>query len=298
MDQILSIQGLYKRYGRVEALKGLDLEIQKGQVFGILGPNGSGKTTTLGIVLGVILPDRGHYSWFGRGKGSALRKRIGSLLEKPNFYPHLSAVNNLRLVAEIREINQPDIREKLEMAGLLPYANRKFHTFSTGMKQRLAIAAAMLGNPEVLVLDEPTNGLDPEGIADVRELILNAAGNGTTIMLASHLLNEVQKVCTHVAVLKNGRRIFNGAVRDLLFGSERLEVSSDDLARLKAVLPEHPAVRSMKEENGMILVELAEGYKPGEISAYLISRGINITHLSRRAGNLEAEFLSMLTDKP
>ncbi len=295
MDNILNIQGLSKRYGNVEAVKGLNLKIQKGQVFGILGPNGSGKTTTLGIVLGVIIPDRGNYSWFGLGKGSGLRKRIGALLEKPNFYPHLSATDNLKLAADIKGIEYHDIGEKLELAGIIQYANRKFHAFSTGMKQRLAIASAMLGNPEVLVLDEPTNGLDPEGIADVREMIKRAADKGTTIILASHLLDEVQKVCTHVAVLKSGRRIFNGAVANLLSGSERLEVSSDDLVLLKKVLLEHPAVKSMDEEQSMVVVELAKGYKTSEISAYLIGNGVNITHLSRRTGSLESEFLALLT---
>jgi ABC-2 type transport system ATP-binding protein len=295
MDNILSIKGLSKRYGNVEALRGLDLEIQKGQVFGILGPNGSGKTTTLGIALGVIIPDRGRYSWFGRGTGSALRRRIGALLEKPNFYPHLSATDNLKLAADIKGTSYRDIPEKLEMAGILPYADRKFRAFSTGMKQRLAIASAMLGNPEVLVLDEPTNGLDPEGIADVRKMIKGASEQGTTIILASHLLDEVQKVCTHVVVLKSGRRIFNGAVADLLLGSERLEVGSDDPVKLKKVLLEHPAVKSMDEENEMLLVELEEGYKAGEISAYLIKHGVNITHLSRRSGSLESEFLALLT---
>ncbi len=297
MDNILSIKGLSKRYGNVQALKGLDLEIQKGQVFGILGPNGSGKTTTLGISLGVIIPDRGRISWFGRGTGSALRKRIGALLEKPNFYPHLSATDNLKLAADIKDTGYRDIPEKLEMAGILSYANRKFRAFSTGMKQRLAIASAMLGNPEVLVLDEPTNGLDPEGIADVRKMIKRAAEQGTTIILASHLLDEVQKVCTHVAVLKSGRRIFNGAVADLLSGSERLEVGSDDLMKLKKVLLEHPAIKSMDEENNILLVELQDGYSTGEISAYLIKNGVNITHLSRRSGSLESEFLALLTSE-
>ncbi len=297
MDSILNINGLAKRYNNVEALKGLNLEIQKGQVYGLLGPNGSGKTTTLGIVLGVILPNRGTYKWFEMGTGSSLRKRIGALLEKPNFYPHLTARNNLKLAADIKEIDNPAIDEKLEVAGVLQYANRKYFTFSTGMKQRLAIASAMLGNPEVLVLDEPTNGLDPEGIADVRKLIQHTADIGITIILASHLLDEVQKVCTHVAVLKSGRKIFDGAVSDLLRGTERLEVGSDDIQLLKKILLEHPAVKSLDEERGLVLTELEKGYKAGEISAYLIKEGLNITHFSRRAGSLETEFLAMLTTK-
>jgi ABC-2 type transport system ATP-binding protein len=247
-------------------------------------------------VLGAIIPNKGTYSWFGMGTGSALRKRIGALLEKPNFYPHLSARANLKLIADIKELDRPAIDEKLEMAGILQYAGRKFVTYSTGMKQRLAIASAMLGNPEVLVLDEPTNGLDPEGIADVRKLIQVAGEKGTTIILASHLLDEVQKVCTHVAVLKSGRRIFNGTVQDILKGSGRLKVGSDDMTLLKKVLLEHPAVISMEEEAGMVLVELAERYKASEISAYLITKGVNITHLSKHEGSLETEFLAMLTN--
>lgn len=297
MDSILNIKGLSKRYGNVEALKGLSLEIQKGQVHGLLGPNGSGKTTTLGIVLGIIIPNGGTYNWFGMGTGSALRKRVGALLEKPNFYPHLTARNNLKLVADIKEIDNPAIDEKLELAGVLQYANRKFLTFSTGMKQRLAIASAMLGKPEVLVLDEPTNGLDPEGIADVRKLIQHAADKGTSIILASHLLDEVQKVCTHVTVLKSGRKIFSDPVSNLLLGTERLEIGSDNISLLKKILLEYPAIKSLDEEGGKVLAELSEGYTSGEVSAFLIKNGVNITHFSKRVGSLEAEFLTMLTTK-
>jgi len=297
MESILNINGLVKSYGNVEALKGLNLEIQKGQVHGLLGPNGSGKTTTLGIVLGVILPNRGTYNWFGMGTGSALRKRVGALLEKPNFYPHLTARNNLKLVADIKEIGKPAIDEKLELAGMLQYANRKFVTFSTGMKQRLAIASAMLGNPEVLVLDEPTNGLDPEGIADVRKMIQHSADRDTTIILASHLLDEVQKVCSHVTVLKSGRQIFNGTVSAMLLGKDRLEIGADNISLLKKILLEHPAIKSIDEEGGKVLAELTEGYTAGEVSAFLIKNGVNITHFSKRAGSLEAEFLAMLTTK-
>ena len=207
MQTILSVSNLSKNYGAVHALSDLNISIKKGDVYGILGPNGSGKTTTLGIVLGVTNASKGSYSWFDRGISYQLRKRIGCLLDKPNFYPYLNGFDNLKLVADIKQLKDPRIIEKLEIAGIHNNANRKFYTYSTGMRQRLALAATLLGKPDVLVLDEPTNGLDPEGIADVRELIIKIANEGTTVIMASHLLDEVQKICSHVAVLKKGKNI-------------------------------------------------------------------------------------------
>ncbi|MEI7662546.1 MAG: ATP-binding cassette domain-containing protein, partial [Bacteroidota bacterium] len=201
MENVLSISSISKRYGKIQAVSDLSLEVKKGQVFGILGPNGSGKTTTLSIILELLKANSGSFKWFGRAASKESRKRIGSVIESPNFFPYLSPVVNLKIVADIKDQEYDDIERVLHLTGLYDRRNSKFRTFSFGMKQRLAVASALLGNPDVLILDEPTNGLDPQGIAHIRELILHIAGQGTTIIIASHLLDEVQKICSHVAVL-------------------------------------------------------------------------------------------------
>ncbi|MEI7982280.1 MAG: ATP-binding cassette domain-containing protein, partial [Bacteroidota bacterium] len=211
METVLSVNQISKQYGKIQAVKELSLEVARGQIFGLLGPNGSGKTTTLSIILDLI-KGNGNYEWFGDPPSKESRKRIGSVIESPNFFPYLDAITNLKIVADIKDMDYEDIDRVLLLAGLSERKKSKFRTFSYGMKQRLAIASAMLGNPEVLILDEPTNGLDPQGIAHIRELILSVAYQGTTIILASHLLDEVQKICTHVAVLSKGKKLFDGKV--------------------------------------------------------------------------------------
>jgi ABC-type multidrug transport system ATPase subunit len=230
MSHLLTTSQLSKRYGSIQALDGLSLDVPKGSVYGILGPNGSGKTTTLGIVLGVIRPDSGSWSWFGEDPRPEHLRRVGSLLEKPNFLPYLTGERNLKLVAGIRGTDYGDIDFVLQKTGLYDRRKSTFQTYSFGMKQRLALAAALLGDPEVLVLDEPTNGLDPQGIFDVRQLILDEARSGRTVILASHILDEVEKVCTHVAVLSKGRLLASGPIDDLRRGSN-LETRFLDLVR-------------------------------------------------------------------
>ena len=221
---VLETFAVSKRYGRVRALSRLDLAVPRGSVFGILGPNGSGKTTTLGIVLGAIHADEGHYVWFAGADGRPTgHRRIGSLLETPAFYPALSAAQNLAIVARIRGCAPGGIDEALSHAGLLARRHSPVVTYSLGMRQRLAIAAALLGDPEVVVLDEPGNGLDPEGIADVRNVIRSLAAGAVTVILASHVLDEVQKLCTHVAVLKDGRLLACGDVDRVRAGAPGLE---------------------------------------------------------------------------
>lgn len=296
MQNTLSINGLSKNYGSVQALNNLNISVQKGDVFGILGPNGSGKTTTLGIVLGVTNCSRGSYSWFEDGNSHQLRKRIGAMLDKPNFYPHLNGFDNLKLIADIKEIKTPRINERLELAGMLKNANRKFMTYSTGMRQRLALAATMLGDPEVLVLDEPTNGLDPEGIADVRELILKIANEGTTVIMASHLLDEVQKVCSHVAVIKGGKKLYEGHVQSLLAGDVGIEIGSDNLEKLGSVLSIYEGVDAFENKSDKFNIKLKPGYKASELSAFLITNGVDITHFAHNKGSLEQEFLNLLSE--
>lgn len=296
MQQILTTNNLSKNYGVVKALDHLSLNVSKGDVFGILGPNGSGKTTTLGILLGVTNPTSGSYSWFEKGNDNTLRKKIGALLDKPNFYPHLNGFQNLALIADIKDIKATNIHEKMELADVAKFARRRFSTYSTGMKQRLALAATLLGEPEVLVLDEPTNGLDPEGIADVRELILKIANEGITVIMSSHLLDEVQKVCTHVAVLKSGKKLYEGHVQSLLAGSDGIEIASDNMAQLENVLSGFMGIEHIEKKQGTIKVRLKDGYKASELSSFLITNGIDITHFSHQKGSLEQEFLHLLSE--
>lgn len=190
----------------MHAVKNVSLEIQKGNVYGLLGPNGSGKSTTLGIILNVVNKTSGHYEWFGgRLETHQALKKVGAIIERPNFYPYMTAAENLQLVCKIKGTSYDKVDEKLRLVGLYERRDSKFRTFSLGMKQRLAIASALLNDPEILILDEPTNGLDPQGIHQIRDIIKQIAANGTTILLASHLLDEVEKVCSHVLVLRKAK---------------------------------------------------------------------------------------------
>lgn len=297
MEKILSINNLNKKYGKIHAVNNLSLDIVKGNIFGILGPNGSGKTTTLGIILSVINADSGSFSWFGESNSKYNRKRIGAILEQPIFYPYLSAVKNLKIIADIKEVDHSDIDRVLHTVDLYSRKDSKYRTFSYGMKQRLAIAAALLGKPEVLIFDEPTNGLDPKGIAEIRELIIAIAKEGITIILASHLLDEVQKTCSHVAVLRDGSILFKGKVSDVLNIMDTIEVSSDDIVLLKMALNESALVIEITSDHDMLIVKLKEGITIGELNHYLVKKGIVVTHLIRRKKTLEDQFLELLLDK-
>src|SRR6195952_684835 len=222
MNYVLEINNLAKSYGPVQALRGISFNVPQGTVFGILGPNGSGKTTTLGIVMDILRPTSGGILLFGETPTNLHRKRIGTLLETPNFYHYMSAVDNLKIAAAIKGIENPDIDGVLKQVNLYERRASKFQTFSLGMKQRLAIASCLLGDPEVMVFDEPTNGLDPVGIAEIRDLIRKIASEGHTIIMASHLLDEVEKVCTHVAIMKKGELLVTGSVQEIM--------SNDDMA--------------------------------------------------------------------
>ena len=277
-------------------MNGLFLEVNKGQVFGLLGPNGSGKTTTLSILLDLVRNDSGTFEWFGKPPSKESRKRIGSVIESPNFFPYLSSIQNLRMVADIKDKPYDDIDEVLRQTGLYERRNDRFRTYSFGMKQRLAVASALLGDPEVLILDEPTNGLDPLGIAQMRDLIKMIAQKGTTILIASHLLDEVQKICSHVAVLSKGRKLFDGEVSEVLSVSELLEVSSEKMEELKEALSRHPAFKSIARSDEKWLVHFSDTVSPGEINEYLHGKGIVLTHLSERKRTLEQHFLELLHD--
>jgi ABC-2 type transport system ATP-binding protein len=296
LEKVLSIKGISKRYGRIQAVNGLFIEIYKGQVFGLLGPNGSGKTTTLSILLDLVRNDAGTFEWFGKPPSKDSRKRIGSVIESPNFFPYLSAVKNLKIVAEIKDKPYDDIEEVLQVTGLYDRRNDRFRTYSFGMKQRLAVASALLGNPEVLILDEPTNGLDPQGIAQMRDLIKQVAQKGITIILASHLLDEVQKICTHVAVLSKGSKLFDGEVSEVLAVSELLEISSSDMVRLKEAISLHPDFTSIARADDKWLVHFRGPIRPAEVNEFLYKQGLVLTHLSERKRTLEQHFLELLRD--
>ncbi len=294
METILSIRNLHKRFGLVHAVKGVSLEIHKGNVYGILGPNGSGKSTTLGIVLNVVNKTSGEYEWFG-GKMETHQalKKVGAIIERPNFYPYMTAEQNLRLVCDIKGSGYEKVAEKLEVVGLTERKDSKFRTFSLGMKQRLAIASALLNDPEILILDEPTNGLDPQGIHQIRDIIRKIASQGTTILLASHLLDEVEKVCSHVLVLRKGEILYSGTVEGLTEGEQFLEVCADDMPGLEAALMDFPGFQRVVAENGKLLVYVSSRPDASALNRFLVTRNIYASHLSTRRNSLEEQFLAI-----
>ena len=294
METILSIKNLNKRFGQLKAVNNVSLEIYKGNVYGILGPNGSGKSTTLGIVLNVVNKTSGDYSWFGGTiQTHEALKKVGAIIERPNFYPYMTAKENLELVCKIKGTNYSKVQEKLELVGLLDRQNSKFCTFSLGMKQRLAIASALLNDPEILILDEPTNGLDPQGIHQIRDIIKLIATQGTTILLASHLLDEVEKVCSHVLVLRKGQVLYSGTVDGMTANEGFFELQSDDNATLKVVITQHPSVEKVSDENGKILVYLNRDLEAKELNRYLFEKNIVLNHLVKRKNSLEDQFLEL-----
>ncbi|HNP19395.1 MAG TPA: ATP-binding cassette domain-containing protein [Fulvivirga sp.] len=294
METVLSIKNLTKRYGRLTAVNNLSLEVQKGNVFGILGPNGSGKTTTLGILLDVIRRTSGEFYWFGQEPTKEMRKRIGAILETPIFYPYLSATKNLEIVAQIKGVSKDNIDPALKKVELFDRKDDNFKTYSLGMKQRLSIASALICDPEVMILDEPTNGLDPQGIAEIRELIKSIAKDGKTIILASHLLDEVQKVCSHFCVLKKGTLLYSGLVDDIDKGIINVEVGAAS-GNLEEVLKAYPNAAKITEENGKFVVELKEG-GAAELNKYLFENSIEASHLLTLKKSLEKQFLELLAE--
>ena len=299
METILSINNLNKIYNKyVHAVNNVSLEIKKGNVYGILGPNGSGKSTTLGIVLNVVNKTSGTYSWFdGKMETHEALKKVGAIIERPNFYPYMTAKQNLELVCKIKNIDYSKVKEKLALVGLVERENSKFNTFSLGMKQRLAIASALLNDPEILILDEPTNGLDPQGIHQIRDIIRLIASQGTTILLASHLLDEVEKVCSHVLVLQKGKILYSGTVDGMSSNEGFFELQSDNNDALIKVLQSHSAIEKVVSEESKVFVYLKNPLDAAELNKYLFENNIFLNHLVKRKNSLEDQFLELTKNK-
>jgi ABC-2 type transport system ATP-binding protein len=293
---VLETFSLSKQFGRIQAVRGLDLSVRQGSVYGILGPNGSGKTTTLGMVLGVVHPDEGTFSWFGEPATHLARRRIGVLLEAPSFYPSLSAKQNLAVVASIKGRGLDRIESTLRQVGLYERRHSPIRTYSLGMRQRMALAAALLAVPEVLVLDEPTNGLDPQGIADVRHVIQSVGAQGTTIIMASHILDEVEKVCTHVAVIKRGQLLAAGNIAEVLRSDSRILVGAADLDGLRAELAGVPGVLAIRPKGPLLELVVSELAGPADINRRMSERGITLSHLQLQRKGLEQTYMELVAD--
>jgi ABC-2 type transport system ATP-binding protein len=294
LEHILTVKNLTKKFGYLTAVKDLSFTIEKGNVYGILGPNGSGKSTTLGIVLNVVNKTQGEFSWFdGAISTHEALKKVGAIIERPNFYPYMTAVQNLKLVCKIKEVPTDKIEEKLELVGLLDRKDSKFRTYSLGMKQRLAIASALLNDPEILILDEPTNGLDPQGIHQIRQIIKKIASQGTTILLASHLLDEVEKVCSHVVILRKGEKLYSGRVSDMLATHGFFELKSTQTDALINHLKGNASFGEIKSEDGLITAFLKEDISAEDFNRSLFDKGIVLSHMVKRKESLEEQFLEL-----
>lgn len=296
MSVVLSIKNIAKSYGAVKALNDVSFDVPEGSVFGILGPNGSGKTTLLGIVMDVLRANKGEFYWFGKPGGSAdQRKKIGSLLETPNFYSYLSGTDNLKITAAISgRGGKKEIEEVLKKVNLYNRRWSSFKSFSLGMKQRLAIGAALLGDPKVLVLDEPTNGLDPVGIAEIRELIVALNKQGHTIIMASHLLDEVEKVCTHAAILKTGNLITTGHVEEIMMDEDVVELSAANLAALADLMRRMGKDVVIDDKTNTLQVVYPKGTaNMEEINRSCYTQGIVLTQLVMRKKRLETRFFEL-----
>ncbi|SDQ07833.1 ABC-2 type transport system ATP-binding protein [Chryseobacterium soldanellicola] len=296
MEKILSVKNLTKKFKRV-AVNNISFDVEKGNVYGLLGPNGSGKSTTFGMLLSTINPTSGDWFWFGKkGTDSETLKKIGAIIEQPNFYPYLSAEVNLKIVAEIKDTPYSRIEEVLKIVGLYERRKDTFKTYSLGMKQRLAIASAMLNNPEVLILDEPTNGLDPEGIIQIRDIITNIAKQGITIIIASHLLDEIEKICSHVIVLKEGTAIFSGRVDEMTSNKGYFELKADNNNQLLTALEELNWFSSVKLEGDFIKAHISDkvSVSASNLNQKLVEKGIFLSHLNKKKQSLETQFLELV----
>jgi len=294
VETVLKINNLSKNYGNLQAVRNLSFEVNKGEVYGILGPNGSGKTTTLAVVLGILQANGGDFQWFGEPFTKQVRRRIGALVETPNFYPYLTLWENLKIVAEIKDAPEDDINYALGVANLLKRKHTNFGHLSLGMKQRMSMASVLIGHPEVLVLDEPTNGLDPEGFAEVRHIIQTQAKEGKTIILASHILDEVEKVCSHVAILKSGELVANGKVGELLSADETVFIQADKLDKLKELIQDSDLAAQVYMVEEDLAVVLKSIYKSTDLSKFCYEKGFPLSKIVVKKQSLEDQFLQLV----
>ena len=295
MSAVIETEGLTKRFRKTTAVDGISFTVEAGQVFGFLGPNGSGKTTTIGMLTGIITPSGGRFRLFGSATARerlAARRRMGATLEQPNFYPYLTGRDNLRIAANVKGVGGKELERVLEMVGLSKRQKDQFKTYSLGMKQRLALAATMLGNPELVILDEPANGLDPEGMREIREIIGRLADAGKTIFLSSHLLWEVERTCTHVAILKQGRILRQASVAEITTGSVVAELRAPDPDRLRTIVEGFPRARGSRVVDGTVVVEL-EDEDLAPLNRFVAERGVYVSHLALRQKSLEDVFMEL-----
>jgi len=294
-ETILKLKNLTKTFGKTIAVSNLSFTIEKGNVYGILGPNGSGKSTTLGMVLNVVNSTSGSFEWFsGSMDTHEALKRVGAIIESPNFYPNMSAYDNLKLVCKIKEIDYTNIDRVLKIVELFERRLDRFKTYSLGMKQRLAIASALLNNPEILILDEPTNGLDPKGIHQIREIIKQIAAGGTTILLASHLLDEVERICTHVVVIRQGIKLYAGKVDELNASYGYIEAASTDFEKFEKLLKTLDFVDKTKiMDTELIRIFLSRDMDAASFNKLCFNNAVVLTHLVKRKESLEEQFLKL-----
>lgn len=290
---VLTTENLSKSYGRIKALDNLNLTIESGNVYGLLGPNGSGKTTTLGIILGILGASSGTYEWFEGQYGDRHRTRIGAILETPNFYPYLNAEKNLEIVAKIKNVADSNFDQLLDIVDLSHRKKSAFKTYSLGMKQRLAIAATMVGDPDVVIFDEPTNGLDPQGIAEVRNILKRVADSGKTVIMASHILDEVEKICSHVCIIKKGKLLATGPVGQILSNDKTLEIGAINAASLESFLKEQPWINSITDKGSYFECTMDNTMTGEEVTRRVVTSGIYPNHLVARKKSLEEEFLTI-----
>ena len=294
MEKVLSVRNLTKKFKRT-VVNNISFDVEQGNVYGLLGPNGSGKSTTFGMLLTTINPTSGEWYWFGKkGTTTETLKKIGAIIEQPNFYPYLSAAKNLKIVAEIKGTPYSEIDKVLSTVGLLERNPDPFRTFSLGMKQRLAIASALLNNPQVLILDEPTNGLDPEGIIQIRNIISDIAKQGITIIIASHLLDEIEKICSHVIVLKEGNAIYSGSVDGMTNSKGYFELKADNNGLLLKILEELNLFSDLKQNGEIIIANIHEDLSASELNRKVSEKGIYLSHLAKKKQSLEAQFLELV----
>ena len=294
MEKVLQIKNLSKNYGSIRAVENVSFEVKKGEVYGLLGPNGSGKTTTLAVIMGILNANGGSYEWFEQPFSKLSRRRIGALIETPNFYPYLTLWENLKIVAKIKDAPEADINNALGIANLLKRKHTNFGHLSLGMKQRMSIASVLVGNPEVLVLDEPTNGLDPEGFAEVRDIILSQADAGKTIILASHILDEVEKVCSHVAILKSGELIANGRVGELLSAEETVYIQTEKTEDLIKSIKESNMAKEVYPSDKDVAVVLNADMNSGDLNKFCFEKGFTLTKILVKKQSLEDQFLQLV----